>query len=154
MAAYNKFNQFTEDVCRGVYNFSSTTPAAARGAHTFGVFLINTPAPTSSNAVYADISANEISAGGGYSTGGITNAGMTDSTSSGTEKAVYGTNPVWTGSGGGMGPFRYVVVYDTTPTTPLKPLIAWFDYGSSISLNAGDTFTVSFDGTNGLFQMT
>jgi hypothetical protein len=153
MAAYNKFNQFTEDVCRGVYNFSSTTPAAARGAHTFAVILTNT-APVATNAVYADVSGTEIATGGGYTAGGITNAGMTDSTSSGTEKAVYGTNPVWTGSGGGFGPFRYVIVMDTTPTTPLKPLIAWFDYGSSISLNAGDTFTVSFDGTNGLFQMT
>jgi len=154
MAAYNKFNQFTENVCRGVHNFSSTTPVPGSAApHTFAVILSNT-APVATNAVYADISTNEIATGGGYTVGGITANNLTDSTSSGTEKVIYTTNPVWTGSGGGFGPFRYVVVMDTTPTTPLKPLVCWFDYGSSISLNAGDTFTVSFDGTNGLFQMT
>lgn len=145
MAAYNKFNLFTQDACNAVHNFAS-------GSQIFKVMLTNT-APVATNHLYGDISSNEVASGGGYTTGGNTSA-MSDSSSSGTEK-VIATNPTaWTGSGGGMGPFRYVVVYNTTPTTPLKPLVCWFDYGSSISLNAGDTFTVSFDGTNGLFQMT
>ena len=141
MAAYNKFNLFTQDVCRAVYNFNASD--------TFKVMLTNT-APVATNHLYTDIT--EIANGGGYTTGGITSA-MSDSSSSGTEK-VLATNVTWTGSGGGMGPFRYVVIYDDTPTSPEDPLVCWFDYGSSISLNAGDTFTVSFDGTNGLFQMT
>lgn len=144
MAAYNKFNLFTQDVCEGVHNFKS-------GGQTFAVMLSNT-APVATNHLYGDISANELTTTGGYTVGGITSA-MSDSSSSGTEK-VLATNVTWTGSGAGMGPFRYVVVYNQTPTTPLKPLVCWFDFGSSISLNAGDTFTVSFDASNGLFQMT
>lgn len=144
MATYNKFNLFTQDVCEGVHNFKS-------GGQTFNVMLTNT-APVATNHLYGDISANDLTTTGGYTAGGASSA-MSDSTSSGTEK-VLATNVTWTGSGGGMGPFRYVVVYNTTPSSPLKPLVCWFDYGSSISLNSGDTFTVSFDGTNGLFQVT
>lgn len=144
MVAYNKFNQFTEDLTRGVHNFSS-------GAQTFKVMLTNT-APVATNAVYADVSGTELTTTGGYTVGGIASA-MSDSTSSGVEK-VLATNVTWTGSGGGMGPFRYVIVYNTTPASPLKPLVSWYDYGSSISLAAADTFTVSFDGTNGFFTVT
>ena len=53
-----------------------------------------------------------------------------------------------------MGPFRYVVMYDNTATTPLKPLIGWWDYGSSITLSSGDTFTVQLDAVNGVLQMS
>jgi hypothetical protein len=38
------------------------------------------------------------------------------------------------------------VVYNDTPTSPADPLVAWFDYGSSITLIDGETFTVDFDG--------
>lgn len=144
MAAYNKFNQFTEDLTRGVHNFSS-------GGQTFKIILSNT-APVATNSIYSDVSTNEVANGGGYTTGGITSA-MSDSTASGVEK-VLATNVTWTGSGGGMGPFRYVIIYNFTATTPLKPLVSWYDYGSSVTLNSGDTFTVSFDGTNGFFTVT
>lgn len=143
MASYNKFNNFTQDVCRGAYNFTS-------GSDVFKVMLTNT-APVATNHLYGDISATELVNGNGYTTGGITSA-MSDSTTTGTEK-VLATNVTWTGSGAGTGSFRYVVIYDATPTSPLKPLVCWFDFGSSISLGVGDTFTVSFDATNGLFQM-
>lgn len=143
MATYNKFNLFTQDVSRGTFNFSS-------GAHTFNVMLTNT-APVATNHLYGDISGTELANGNGYTTGGIASA-MSDSSTTGTEK-VLATNVTWTGSGAGTGAFRYVVIYDNTPTVPLKPLVCWFDFGSSISLGVGDTFTVSFDATNGLFQM-
>jgi hypothetical protein len=32
-------------------------------------------------------------------------------------------------------------------------LIAWFDYGSSITLANGETLDIDFDGTNGLLQL-
>jgi hypothetical protein len=45
MATYNKFNQFVDDLAKGVHNFAS---------HTFKVMLTNT-APVATNAVKADI---------------------------------------------------------------------------------------------------
>jgi hypothetical protein len=52
-----------------------------------------------------------------------------------------------------VGPFRYVVEFNDTPTTPLDPLICYWDYGSSISLANTETFTEDFDQTNGFVQV-
>jgi hypothetical protein len=53
---------------------------------------------------------------------------------------------------GSIGPFRYIVVYNSTSAT--NPLISWYDYGSSLTLNTGESFLFDFDGTNGLFSVT
>src|SRR3972149_2833678 len=53
---------------------------------------------------------------------------------------------VFTAVGGAIGPFRYVVLYNDTGTN--DPLIMWLDYGSSISIPDGETFTVDADATN------
>jgi len=145
MAAYNKFNVFTKDLAELVHDFKTGN------TQVYKVMLTNT-APVATNSIYSDISSNEVANGNGYTTGGATTT-MTSSTASGVEK-VTATDVSWTGSGAGFGPFRYAVVYNTTPSSPNKPLICWFDYGSSISLAAGDNFTVDFDGTNGLFTVT
>jgi len=138
MASFNKFNQFTEDALRGVHNFDS---------HVFKVMLTNT-APTAANAVKADLT--EISAGNGYTAGGTATT-ITLSTSGGTAKVV-GTDVVFTATGA-MAQFRYAVLYNDTPTSPADPLIGFWDYGSSISLASGDTFTVDFDATNGILTV-
>lgn len=62
-----------------------------------------------------------------------------------------------TASGGPVpdtGTFRYVYIYDDTVATPVDPLVAYYDYGSAISLADGESFTVNFDDTNGLFSIS
>lgn len=54
------------------------------------------------------------------------------------------TDKVLTASGGTVGPFRYAVIYNDTPTSPADPLICWFDYGSDITLADTETFTLDF----------
>lgn len=139
MASYNKFNQFTKDLIDGVHDFD---------AHTFKVMLTNT-APTSSNTVKANLT--EISSGNGYTAGGTATT-ISTSTSSGTAK-VTGTDVVFTASGGSIGPARYAVLYNDTPTSPAKPLIAWWDYGSSITLADTESLTIDFDPTNGILTV-
>lgn len=139
MATYNKFLQFTKDLIDGVHDFD---------AHTFKVMLTNV-APVNTNTIKANLT--EISAGNGYTAGGATTT-ITTSTSAGTAK-VTGTDIVFTAAGGSIGPLRYAVLYNDTATSPAKPLIAWWDYGSSITLNDQETLTVDFDGTNGILTV-
>lgn len=134
MASYNKHYQFTEDLAKKVHNLATDT---------LKVLLTNT-APTASNSVYANLSGAEVANGNGYTTGGATAAQVSCVQSTGTLTLTC-TNVTWTASGA-VGPFRYADLYNSTPSSPLKPLIAWWDYGSSISLANGDTFTVAFNG--------
>jgi len=146
MASYNKFNFFVQDLCEGLHNFKTS------GGGTYKILLTNSAPNSSTWHVLADVT-GELTTTGGYTAGGATITLSSESQTSGTEKVVVSAgSPTWTGSGGGMGPFRYVVFYRSDSTN--KELVCWFDYGSSISLNATDTFTVTFDGSNGLFQLT
>lgn len=135
MASYNKFNDFSEQLANGAQNFASDT---------YKVALSNS-APVATNTALADIT--QISAGNGYTSGGTATT-ITLSETTGTT-TVSGTQVVFTASGGSIGPFRYVVLYNDTTTTPVnKPLVAWWDYGSSITLADGETFTVKFSNTS------
>lgn len=138
MATFNKFNAFVEHVAEGVHNL---------GSNQLVVALTNT-APTASNSVRADLT--EIT----YTN--LSSRNITTSSSaqtSGTYRLIL-TDLVLTASGGSVGPFRYVVIYNDTPTSPADPLIGYYDYGSSITLADGETLTIDFDGTNGLLSLT
>jgi hypothetical protein len=130
MATYNKFNDFSLQLSAGVQNF---------GTDTFKVMLVNSPAPVATNSIKSDLT--EISAGNGYTAGGtattISSADVTGTTT------VSGTQVVFTASGGSIGPFRYAVLYNDTAAS--KNLVAWWDYGSSITLADTETFTVKFN---------
>jgi len=140
MAAFNKFNQFVADVANKVHNL---------GADTLKVMLTNT-APAATNAIKTDIT--DITAGNGYTAGGSALTTTSSTQTSGTYKLIV-QDLVFTASGGSIGPFRYAVMYNDTPTSPAKPLVGWWDYGSAITLNTGETFTVDSDQTNGVLQL-
>lgn len=110
--------------------------------------MLTNVAPVATNAVTADIT--EIANGNGYTTGGLTVTAITNSQTSGTDKLV-GTGPTLTASGGTVGPFRYVVLRNSTPAA--GPLISWYDYGSSVTLNTGETFQTVFDPSLGILQL-
>lgn len=68
---------------------------------------------------------------------------------SGTYKLVL-ADLVLTASGA-VGPFQYIYIYDDNSTG--DKLIAYYDYGSAVTLANGDTFTLNFDGTNGVLTI-
>jgi hypothetical protein len=139
MATFNKFQSFVEYLAEGKINLE---------ADTLKVALTNT-APVATNSVLADIT--QIANGNGYTTGGTASTVSSSAQSSGTYKLVI-ADVVFTATGT-MGPFRYAVLYDDTPTSPTDPLIGWFDYGASISLAMGESITVDFDAVNGVLQL-
>lgn len=138
MAAANKFNAFVEALAEKSHNL---------GADTLKVLLTLT-APTSSNAVKADLT--EISAGNGYTAGGTATTISSSAQSSGTYKLVI-TDVVFTASGGAIANFRYATLYNDTATN--DELILYWDYGSTVTLASGETFTVDFDGASGVLTI-
>ena len=133
MAAFNKYQQFVEDFGNKVHDLVGTDD-------TLKVMLSNTAPNAATHAVRAD--ASELGAGNGYTSGGA-DTQNTGSESGGT-LTVAGTDITFTASGGSIGPFRYAILYNDTPTSPADPLIGWWDYGSSITLADGESFTVDF----------
>lgn len=141
MAAFNKFNVFSQDIGRAVHNLNSDT---------LRVLLTNTvpnaadtvvDTTTGTCTVKATSNAAEIAAGNGYTKKGTAVGATAYSQSAGTA-TLSGGNVVYTATGA-VGPFRYVVLYnDTGGTTSTRPVIGWWDYGSSITMANGDTFTI------------
>jgi flagellar capping protein FliD len=140
LASYTKFNQFVEDLAKKVHNLNSDTLKVA----------LTNSAPSASNTIFANIT--EISAGSGYSAGGSTATFSTGAQTAGTYKLVL-ADVTFTASGGSIGPFRYVVLYNDTPTSPADPLIGYYDYATNITITTGNSFTVDFDGTAGVFTL-
>lgn len=128
MAAFNKFQDFVEQLGLKEHNLSTDV---------LKIYLSN-EAPLAADTVKADIA--EIAAGNGYTAGGDDTQNVWSETS-GTASCV-GTDVVVTATGGTVGPFRYVILYNDTNAS--KRLIGYWDYGSSITLNDTETFTTDF----------
>lgn len=131
MASFVKYQCFVENVAEKVHNLASDTLKVA---------LTNTAPNVATHAVLADIT--ELAAGNGYTAGGNQTTQSGSSQTGGVYTLASADPSTWVASGGSLGPFRYAVLYNATPTSPLKPLIGYWDYGSSITLAAGETFTV------------
>lgn len=142
MATYVKYNQFTEDLAKKVHNLS---------ADSLKVALTNAAPNVATHVVLGDIT--DLSTANGYTAGGTAPSITSCVQTSGVLKLILG-DVVFTASGGTIGPFRYAVLYNSTPSSPLKPLIAYHDYGSSISVLNGETFTWDADASTGVLTIT
>ena len=142
MAAFNKFQSFVEHVAEKVHNL---------GADTLKIYLSNTAPNAATMTVKADLA--EITAGNGYTAGGVAPTISSSAQTGGTYKLTLADPAAWTAAGGTIGPFRYAVLYNDTPTSPADPLIGYWDYGSAVTLAAGETFTVDLDQTNGVLTL-
>lgn len=139
MAVFNKFNSFVEALAEGTHNL---------GSNTLKVMLTNS-APLSTNTIKANLT--EITSGNGYTAGGHVLTVTSSSQALGVYKLIV-SDIVITASGGSIGAFRYAVIYNDTATS--DELIGYFDYGSSLTLASGESFTIDFDATNGLISLT
>ena len=145
MATFNKINDFVENAVE----------AANLGSDQFVIALSNTaPGSESSNPTadgngvlanvtqvsYTNVSSRNITTTSSSQTSGVYKLVLSDIT--------------LTASGGTVGPFQYIYIYDDTVTSPADPLVCYYDYGSALTLNDGDTLTVDFDAANGVLQLT
>lgn len=132
MAAFNSYQNAILEMANGNHNFNGDT---------FKFALTNTAPNAATHTTLANIS--EIAAGNGYVAGGAA-VGVSATQSTGTLSVTPAGDVVITASGGSIGPFRYVVLYNDTSG---DRLVSYYDYGSSISLNDGETFTIDVGAT-------
>ena len=130
-------------------NFFNATNLLNGTTTNFRIALVSsawTPVP-STNEVWADVSANEIANGNGYTTGGGTLTGVTLSQTAGTVKFTSSAF-VWTASGGSIPAWRYgVVYYSGTLNSKVNPLVGYF-LGDSTpadvpATTSGNTLTIT-----------
>jgi len=145
MASFNKYNVFVENLAEKVHDLSldSLRIALASGTGATGSWVTG----------LRDV--GEINEGNGYILSGKAVTVVSSLQTGGFYKLTLNspTTP-WTGGPSPMTGFRYAVLYNDTPTgNPMpgapKPLIGYWDYGTSVVLNSGETFTVTLDGVNG-----
>lgn len=144
MATFTKFQPFVQDVGRKVHNLNSDTitlalfTAAAAPTSADGTF------DTSSTHQLNSSGSTEVANGNGYTANGTTLASTAYSQSSGTATLTCTASATtWTASSAGFA-LRYVVCYNITAgSAGARPLIGFWDYGSTVTLAAGDTFSVT-----------
>lgn len=136
MAAFVKLAGFVEHLAEGVHNLQTGALTLALSNTAPGSETTPPTGATGTNILanitqiaYTNLSSRVL-------------AGVTSSQTAGTY-TLAATDHVLTASGA-VGPFRYVYLYNDTPTSPADPLIGYWDYGSSVSLAASETFTVDF----------
>lgn len=134
----NLFDDFLDAEAEGLHTLATDTIKVA--------LLATANAPDSVNhAEYADLTSpvsliNLVS---------DTIPSQTSSQTGGTYKLVLGDLTL-TASGGAVGPFQYIVIYNDSATN--KNLIGWLDYGSAITLADGETLALDFSAVNGVLQ--
>lgn len=138
MATFAKFEPFVENLAEKVFNL---------GSDTLKVALTNT-APNATDNQLSQIT--QISGTNGYTTGGTSATISSSAQTSGTYKLVL-ADVTFTASGGSMGTFRYVVLYDDTATN--DELIGYWDYGTALTITNGNSFLVDFDASNGVLTI-
>ena len=144
MATFNKVNDF---VVNAVHNMDLESDQVVVALSNTAPSSESSDPSSDGNGILGNVT--EIA----YTNLSSRNVTTTSSTqSSGTYKLVL-SDITLTSSGGSTGPFRYVYIYNDTVTTPADPLIGYYDYGSSLTLNDGDSLTIDFSAANGVLQI-
>lgn len=146
MASFTKLNGFVEHLAEKTHNLGSDQLVVAL-SNTAPGSESSPPTTLTANCILANVTQIAYT---NCSTRNITTSASAQS--SGTYKLTL-TDLVLTASGGTVGPFRYVYLYNDTATSPADALIGYYDYGSSITLNDTETLTIDFDGSAGVLTI-
>jgi len=144
MATFNKINDF---VVNAVHNMDLESDQLVVALSNTAPGSEVTPPTGDGDGVLANVTQVTYT---NLSSRNLTTSSSTQT--SGTYKLVI-ADLTLTSSGGSTGPFRYIYIYNDTVTTPADPLVGYYDYGSSLTLQDGDSLTLDFSAANGVLQL-
>tara|TARA_R110002096_G_scaffold408203_1_gene607237 strand:+ start:350 stop:766 length:417 start_codon:yes stop_codon:yes gene_type:complete len=130
MATYQKFEQFVEDLSHKVHDMSADAFTVALTTAANAPVVTNSILGNLTEIAYTNLSTRVLA------------TPTTSAQTSGTFTQLW-PDLVLTASGA-VATFRYVVIYNDTPTSPADPLICFYDYGSDLTLASGETLTIDF----------
>lgn len=137
MASFNKFNTFVQALAHKLHDLESDQITVALCAAANAPAAGDAVLTDLTEATYTNCSSRDVT---------TSSSGQT----SGTYKLVL-ADLTLTASGGSVGPFRYVVLYNNTATN--DELIGWYDYGSDLTLADGESLTIDFSAANGVLTL-
>ena len=149
MAVFNKLNGFVEHLSEGVHNLGSDQLVLAL-SNTAPSAETTAPTVSTANCILSNVTLVSTTDLSGTNPLNITTTSSTQS--SGTYRLVLAD--ITLSSTGTVGPFRYIYLYNDTPTTPADPLIGYFDYGAGLTLNNGESLTIDFDQASGALTLS
>ena len=134
MATFTKFQPFVEALAEKTHNLGSDQLVVALSASA----PTNTWATLSqvTQIAYTNLSSRNIATSSSAQTSGTYKLTLSDLTLT---------------ASGSVATFRYIIIYNDTATN--DDLIAYYDYGSNVTLASGDQFIIDFDGTNGFLTL-
>src|SRR4249920_906600 len=141
MVAFVKYHTFVDEMSKAGHNLQTAV---------FKVALTNTAPTPLTDTVWSTGVYPAPAAANGYTSGGNTPTVSSATTTSYVFKLVL-ADTVFTATAGGIGPFRYVILYNSSAT---NKVVGYYDYASSITPADTETFTVDFDPSTGAIQMT
>lgn len=147
MAAFTKLNGFVEQLAKGYHGNLSTATLQVALSNTAPGSESTPPTGAETTAILANVTQVSYT---NCSTRTLTTTSCVQT--SGTLKLIL-ADLILTASGGTVGPFRYIYIVNTSSTTRTNALIGYYDYGSSVTLNDTETFTIDLDNTNGLLTL-
>ena len=135
MAVFNKFDSFVEAVAEKLHDLGADQLVIALS--NVAPIATNTQLSNITQVAYTNLSTRNLTRTSSSQTSGLYKLVIADIT--------------LTSTGGSTGPFRYITIYNDTSANDL--LIGWYDYGTSLTLNSGESLAVDFDAANGLLTL-
>ena len=136
MVAFNNINDFVEHLAEGAHDLDT---------HQLTIALSNTAPASETSDPSADgngLLANVTQAA--YTFLSTRNITLSSSAQTSGTYTLALTDLVLTSTGGSTGPFRYVYCYNDGTTVLTDPLINYYDYGSALTLNDGESLTIDY----------
>lgn len=138
MATFNKFNSFVEAVAEKTHNLGADSLMVALTNAANPPLATNTQLVNLTEIAYTYCSSRAITRTSSGQTGGVYKLVLQDL--------------VLTATGGSVGPFQHVVIYNDTAAG--KELIGWYSYPSEITLLENETLTIDFSEADGVLQLS